>query len=157
MNEINTKLFEDLRLSVYIDNTGHKTIGYGHDLDTQDGKSIIENQHLNYDAICNGSLCISEEEADKIYDQDMAIAKEDAISLVPELLSMPQVVQEILCDLSFNMGKTRLSGFKRAIAAFNNWDWKSAADELYDSNWYEETGRRAEIIVDTLDELADGS
>lgn len=61
-------------------------------------------------------------------------------------LSAPR--QEVIAELSYQLGYTRLQGFKRMRAAIADHDWETAADELLDSRLNEQvpgrTGRHAE-------------
>jgi lysozyme len=63
---------------------------------------------------------------------------------------MPQQVQEALVNLSFNMGIPRLMQFKKTLALLREGDFESAADELLDSRYAEQVGRRALEIADMI-------
>lgn len=60
------------------------------------------------------------------------------------------VRQLCVSDLVFNLGMSKWRGFVRANAALANGDYARAADELVDSAWYRQTGRRARKIANAM-------
>ena len=52
-------------------------------------------------------------------------------------------MQLTLITLSFNLGRKRLSGFKRLKKALQEKDRLGAAAELLDSKWADQVGKRA--------------
>ena len=55
--------------------------------------------------------------------------------------------------MMFNMGRTRLSKFKKHNAALMCGDWKEAAKEGRDSKWYRQVTSRAERLMKRLEEV----
>ena len=55
-----------------------------------------------------------------------------------------------LVSMAFNLGQTRLAGFKRLRAAVLAGDWDRAAAEALDSRWASQTGRRAAEVAALL-------
>ncbi|MGB0467746.1 MAG: glycoside hydrolase family protein [Pontibacterium sp.] len=60
--------------------------------------------------------------------------------------SLNQTRQHVLINMMFNLGFSRLSGFKRFIAAVEARDYMKAADEMLDSKWARQVGSRAERL-----------
>ena len=56
--------------------------------------------------------------------------------------------------MMFNMGRPRLSGFKKFNAAVKGGDWLEAAKEGRDSRWYTQVTTRAERLMVRLEYLA---
>jgi lysozyme len=56
---------------------------------------------------------------------------------------LDDVRQNVESNMSFNMGKTRLSKFHKFLAAVNAKRWEDAAYEMTMSNWYGQVGARA--------------
>jgi lysozyme len=54
--------------------------------------------------------------------------------------------------MMFNMGRPRLSKFKKMNAAVLEGDWKTAAVEGRDSRWYDQVTNRAERLMKRLEE-----
>ena len=55
-----------------------------------------------------------------------------------------------LISMAFNLGQTRLAGFRRFRAAVRDGDWDRAAAEALDSRWATQTGRRADEVAALL-------
>ena len=70
---------------------------------------------------------------------------------------LPDEVQQILVNMMFNMGRPRLSGFKKFNAAIGSFDWTTAAVEGRDSRWHKQVGDRAERLMVRLEILASGA
>ena len=66
-------------------------------------------------------------------------------------------VQEILVNMMFNMGRTRLSKFKNFRAALEDQDWACAAVEGRDSLWYRQVTNRAERLMVRLENVGETS
>ena len=80
--------------------------------------------------------------------KDSANALRDARRLYPGVFdSLPSEVQLIIADMMSNLGYSRLSGFRRMKAAVLRRDWDTAADEMMDSAWYGQVGRRSRDLV----------
>jgi hypothetical protein len=55
--------------------------------------------------------------------------------------------------MMFNMGRTRLSKFKKMHAAIIKEDWKTAAVEGRDSRWHKQVTNRAERLMERLEQV----
>ena len=62
-----------------------------------------------------------------------------------------EVRQAALIDMSFQLGKSRLSAFKKMHANLNAGDYKGAARECLNSLYANQTPRRAQTIADLLE------
>lgn len=92
----------------------------------------------------------SDDEIDLMYANDIKMAEKDARALVPGFDLLNDVRQEVVMNMSFNMGYTRLSGFKRFISALNSSDFDGAADEMRTSKWYGQVGQRGVRLVNAM-------
>jgi len=50
----------------------------------------------------------------------------------------------------FNMGRPRLSGFKKFIAALENKDWQECAVQMEDSRWHKQVTNRANRLISRM-------
>ena len=66
---------------------------------------------------------------------------------------MPEEVQQILVNMMFNMGRTRLSKFKNMNSAILEGDWTRAAVEGRDSRWHQQVTNRAERLMVRLEQV----
>ena len=65
--------------------------------------------------------------------------------------TLPGEVKEILVNMCFNLGPSRLSKFKNMNAAIRAGDWKTAAVEGRDSRWHKQVPNRAERLMVRLE------
>jgi len=70
--------------------------------------------------------------------------------------NMPDQVQEVLVNMCYNLGINRLKLFRKALTAFQNRDWQTAASEMEDSHWFFQVGIRAERLVSIVRKLDAG-
>lgn len=127
------KRHEGFRARPYRDTAGKLTIGYGRNLD-------------------DNPLKVSE--ANFLLSNDVAQATADVLLLCPTFATLTPARQDVLINMCFNMGAYRLSGFKRMWAAIALEDWTTAAMEMLDSKWHNDTGYRAQELA-TLMSLGD--
>ena len=106
--------------------SGCWTIGYGRNLEA------------------NG---ISEVEAVDLVTADCIQAFRDAAELVPNWLALDDVRQGVLANMAFNLGKERLAKFVHLLAAVNELRYADAANEMKQSLWYTQVGKRAERLA----------
>lgn len=147
-----TKKHEGLRLWVYTDTRGNKTIGRGFNLQGAGARSVCLKFGLDYDALFNGKACLTQEQADAIFDFQFEAVQAQAAITFPGFAAMPVNVQEVICDLIFNMGWATFQEFRQTIAALKARDWHSAALDLVQSLWAEQVGRRAIEDISLLEE-----
>jgi lysozyme len=77
---------------------------------------------------------LSEDEIDYLLDNDIADAIRDAQKL-RWFEALDGVRQAVIVELVFNLGLTRLLGFKKFLAAMAEQRWPHAAAELANSKW----------------------
>ena len=104
---------------------GAMTIGYGRNLSS------------------NG---ISDATAEQMLTEDIGVAKDIVRKLFPGVQELCEARQYVLVDMAFNLGETRLSGFKKMIEAIQNKDFDAAADEMVGSRWYTQVGNRSKTL-----------
>ena len=95
---------------------------------------------------------------------DEDIAKEILMRKVEKLIkrvrtrfdwldSVPHEVQGVLVEMSYQMGLSGVSKFKKALHAMQMFQWKLAATELLDSRWAKQTPNRAKELSDIIRSL----
>jgi lysozyme len=77
--------------------------------------------------------------------------------LVEDLDEHPLNVQRVIVNMAFNLGYSRLKGFKRMLAAVSNRDYERAAKEMEDSKWYGQVGRRSKELCRLMEWASDES
>lgn len=127
----------------------------------------IYNDHLGYPTFGIGHLVIegdpelglpvgtpvTEERVKECFAKDVIIVLEDCKILHEDWDGYPEEVKQIIANMMFNMGRTRLSKFKKHNAALQSGDWKTAAAEGRDSRWYKQVTNRAERLMSRLEEV----
>ena len=126
------KIDEGVKYEIYKDHLGYPTFGIGH--------LITENdpEHGEPDG-----TEISEDRVNEVFATDVAKFVSESKILFPDLDDLPDVAQQVIVNMAFNMGRPRLSKFKNFIAGVNDRDWTRAAEEMMDSRWATQVGDRA--------------
>ena len=136
------KIDEGVVYEVYHDHLGLPTFGVGHlvlDSDPEYGKPV--------------GTPVDEDRVNDCFEKDLDTAISECAVLYEEFEEMPGEVQEILVNMMFNMGRTRLSGFKNFKKALDEGDWSKAATEGRDSKWYRQVTNRAERLMERLENV----
>ena len=94
----------------------------------------------------NGGIGLSQEEVDMLLENDIARVIKELASEYPWFNDLDDVRKDAMIDISFNLGATRLRGFRRALAAMDAADYKTASLEFLDSKWSRDVkGRSTEL------------
>ena len=138
------KIDEGVVYELYNDHLGYATFGVGHlvqESDPEHGKPI--------------GTPVDEERVRSCFERDLdiAIAECELLYEAGRFGDLPDEVQQILVNMMFNMGRTRLSKFKKMHAAILENNWKEAAKEGRDSRWYRQVTNRAERLMKRLEEV----
>jgi GH24 family phage-related lysozyme (muramidase) len=137
------KVDEGIKYEIYKDHLGYPTFGIGHlivESDQEYGEPVGTGVHLN--------------RVNEAFDEDVAVMVDEAKKLFPDLEDLPEEAQQVIVNMTFNMGRPRLSKFKKFIAGVNAGDWEKAAVEMMDSRWAKQVGSRAERLRDRIRALA---
>ena len=67
--------------------------------------------------------------------------------------SVPHEVQGVLVEMSYQMGLSGVSKFKKALHAMQMFQWKEAAKEMLDSRWAKQTPNRAKELSNIIRSL----
>lgn len=129
-----TKLgyFKNGKFWTYKDSLGLPTIGYGHLL--RPGESFP-----------NG---LTEAEAEALLLKDAQASYNDTKAIYEQFkMKAPESVQRVLWQMVFQMGKSRVLGFKKAMKALSEGNYKEAGRQMRDSTWYKQTTSRAEKLA----------
>jgi|TARA_B110000240_G_C13374766_1_gene399819 lysozyme len=137
------KVDEGVKYEIYKDHLGYPTFGIGH-LITEDDPEHGEPDGTE----------ISEDRVNEIFESDVAKFVSEAKILFPDLDELPDVAQQVIVNMAFNMGRPRLSKFKNFIAGVNDRDWTRAAEEMMDSRWADQVGARATRLRNLILTLA---
>ena len=116
---------EGLSYLPYRCSAGALTIGYGHNLDARG---------------------ISIEAAELLLKQDLEIAEKEVKNAFIWWPKLDDARLGVLVEMCYNLGISRLVGFKKMLSALEEGDYKKAAKEMLDSKWaFDVKGRAREL------------
>ena len=136
------KIDEGIKHEVYLDHLGLKTCGIGHlclDGEPEFGMEVGEE--------------ISDERVNELFEKDVEIVLGDCRKLYPYFEELPEEAQQIIANMMFNCGLTRLKKFKKMKQAVDLKDWQEAANQMMDSKWYVQVTNRADRLVNRMREI----
>ena len=136
------KIDEGVVYEIYNDHLGYPTFGIGH--------LVLEGEPEHGLSV---GTPITEERVDECFERDVEYVLNDCRILHEDFDSYPEEVKQIIANMMFNMGRTRLTNFRKHNAALKEGDWKTAAVEGRDSRWYRQVTNRAERLMKRLEEV----
>jgi lysozyme len=126
------KRHEGVRSTVYVCSAGYETIGVGRNISAT-------------------GLGLSDDEVDYLLQNDIERVIKELSTEYRWFNSLDDVRKDAMIDISFNLGATRLRGFKRALAAMEVADYKLAAKEFLDSKWSQDVKGRAHELASMIE------
>lgn len=130
MNRLEKEIINDegLKLKPYQCTAGKLTIGIGRNLD---------------------EVGISEAEAVFLLRNDISRVRKELSSL-GWYRTLDERRKEVIVNMCFNLGLSRLNGFYKMIACIEQGDYSGAANEMLDSKWSEQVGERAVRLANIM-------
>ncbi len=132
------KSHEGCVLEPYDDSLGKLTVGIGHLVQAHERKRF------------QLGVKITQEEADELFDIDLNRAAAGADELIIKNIGdhddLPQVIQEVLVEMVFQLGATGVKQFRNMWASLKEKDWPMAAMHMKDSRWRKQTKKRCEHL-----------
>lgn len=116
---------EGMRRKPYRCTAGKLTIGVGRNLDDRG---------------------ISPDEAMYMLANDVKDARRELSAAFPWFDKLDDVRQSVLIDMHVNLGLSRLQGFRNTLALIGVGKYEAAAQEMLNSKWAEQVGRRAQRL-----------
>jgi lysozyme len=122
-------LHEGVKLEPYKCTAGKLTIGVGRNIE---------------------DIGISEEEAMFLLDSDIARVRDELDRALPWWSGLSEARRNVLIDMCFNLGISRLLQFKNALTAIEEGRYDDGATEMLDSRWAKQVGARAENLAEAM-------
>ena len=136
-------LDEGIRLNVYSDTKGIKTVGIGCNIQAHDTKPIIGRKLTKIGEQITKDECLLLFKANLI-----------DVCLIPLDKNLPVLTKQLdpvrlraLINLCFNMGWGTLSTFKNTLAYLQSKNYIKAAENLVNSKWYKQVKTRGPRVV----------
>ena len=131
---------EGVKYETYHCSEGHLTGGIGH--------LITEWDEDYYDKPIGTP--IPEEKVNEWFASDIEVSINDCKDLFNNFDDLPEDVQRVLANMSFQLGRPRLSKFRKMIAAVELQDYAEMANQMEDSRWFKQTQNRAQRLIDRV-------
>ena len=125
--------------SIYLDHLNLPTLGIGHlitEWDEEHGKPV--------------GTPVSEERVNELFDKDIQITIDECEQLFGNFEDLPEEVQQILANMMFNLGRPRLSKFRKLCKAVAERNWKECAIQMEDSKWHKQVTKRADRLISRM-------
>ena len=126
------KRHEGVETHAYECSEGKTTVGVGRNIDQR------------------GGMGLSEDEIEYLLENDIERVIKELAEEYGWFNALDDVRKDAMIDIGFNLGATRLRGFKRALGAMERGDYKEAATEFLDSRWAKQVGGRALELTDLI-------
>ena len=132
---------EGVKYKTYRCSLGHLTGGIGHLITEWD------------EEIYSGSVgtVIPTQQVNDWFAKDIETTIKDCNLLFSQFNNLPDDIQHVLANMCFQLGRPRLSKFKNMIAAVEDLDWHTMADEMENSRWFKQTPNRAKRLIAIVD------
>ena len=93
---------------------------------------------------------ISVDEAHYLLKNDIEIVERELLEAQPLVSMLDAVRQRVLVDMGFNLGTPTLMKFQKMWDAIEDEDWVEASEQMLDSRWAKQVGRRAERLSQAM-------
>ena len=120
---------EGVVLTLYKCSAGKNTIGVGRNVDDRG---------------------ITDDESDYLLSNDIDLCIEELRATFPWFQTLSDTRQRVMINMCFNLGLSRLMGFKKFLSAVEAEEWETAGVEMLDSKWAKQVGLRSTRLRDLL-------
>jgi lysozyme len=139
------KRHEGYSSAPYKDTKEFSTIGWGHNLQAntlpRDIEIYLGTHHL-----------ITPDMAERLLEIDINLALASCKRLYPDFDNFTDARKDALLDFVYNVGEGTARQFKKARKAINAGDWETASQEMQDSAWFKQVGKRSLEVVKMIQE-----
>ena len=133
------KIDEGCKYEVYLDHLGLPTFGIGHLITEKDPEHQM-----------GIGTPVDEIRVNEAFEQDVHVTIGECQKLFDDWDELPETARLITANMMFNMGRPRLSKFKKMIQAIKDGDWLEAANQMKDSRWYKQVTNRADRLISRM-------
>lgn len=93
---------------------------------------------------------ISEHEAMYLLQNDIDECKREVSAVFPTAEKLDQARYNVILNMCFNIGISRLKGFQKMWDAIREGDYEQASIEMLDSKWAKQVGPRAKELAEIM-------
>ena len=98
----------------------------------------------------DGGIGLSDDEVNYLLENDIERVIKELSSEYPWFNGLDDARKDAMIDIGFNLGATKLRGFRRALTAMEDADYKAASDEFLDSKWARQVGSRSVELTEMI-------
>ena len=107
--------------------------------------------HLGLPTIGYGTLLpLTEEEGALLLNHRLQEKLDELTQAAPWVSGLPQHIQDVLANMSYQLGVAGLLKFQNFLAALQEGEYSDAGAHGLDSRWAKQTPQRAERLMDKL-------
>jgi lysozyme len=128
---------EGVRYSPYNDTKGIPTVGVGHNLN---GKPLP----------AGWKYPLNDTQVNSLLDDDLEDVFHDLDRNLPWWTDLNDVRQRVIANMAFNLGITKLLGFKNTLVFMRQGKYNQAADGMLASAWATQVKGRAQRLADMM-------
>ena len=133
------KIDEGCKYEVYLDHLGLPTFGIGHLITEKDPEHQM-----------GMGTPVDEIRVNEAFEHYVHVTIRECQILFDDWDELPETVRLITANMMFNMGRPRLSKFKKMIQAVKDKDWLEAGEQMQDSRWYKQVTNRADRLISRM-------
>ena len=129
--------------SIYLDHLNLPTTGIGHlitEWDEEYGKPV--------------GTEVSEDRVNELFAKDIQVTIDECKVLYEYFDDLPEEAQRIIANMMFNLGRPRLTKFRKMYEAVMDANWIEAAIQMEDSLWAKQVPKRAERLCERMRNVA---
>ena len=134
---------EGVKYEIYLDHLGYKTFGCGHLCKATDPENDMD-----------VGTEVSEERVSECFESDLEKVIEDCRILYEYFDDLPEDAKRIIANMMFNLGRPRLTKFRKMYEAVMDANWIEAAIQMEDSKWARQVPNRAERLCERMRNVA---
>jgi lysozyme len=134
---VELKRDEGVRYTPYADTKGIPTVGVGHNLQASPLPP-------------RWSYPLSDDLVDELLHGDLQNVYGDLNRALPWWTDLNDVRQRVICNMCFNLGMSKLAGFKNTLVAMRQGAYADAAAGMLNSAWAEQVGARAQRLAQMM-------
>ena len=98
-------------------------------------------------------LPLEVEEAEMLLQHRLNKKKNEIATKEPFFFELPLQAQEVILNMSYQLGVNGVLKFKKMWKALKEGDYKKASDEMLDSKWAKQTPNRAKRLAEIMRSL----
>ena len=128
---------EGVRYVPYRDTKGIPTTGVGHNLQASPLPA-------------GWSYPLTDAQVDTLLQADLKNVYSDLNRSLPWWTDLNDVRQRVICNMCFNLGMSKLAGFRNTLTAIRQGQYRDAASGMLNSAWASQVGARAQRLAQMM-------